>query len=110
MTYEEKQLGGGIRNVRIHIPINGSHIIDFGFDVRNAIAFFPKSDEFNDRLMTLIRNGRLVREGIKFYEGRAYYSRGKFRIQNFQERDTTVLLLEGPNGAPQKYSIEVAKN
>lgn len=36
-----------------------------------------------------------------------YYSSGKFRIRDFQESDTTVLLIKGPNGALQKYSIEV---
>ncbi|VDM92788.1 unnamed protein product [Litomosoides sigmodontis] len=74
------------------------------------LHFFPKSEEFNERSVVLIRNGRLVREGVKFYEGRVYYSSGKFYIRNFQERDTTVLLLTGPNDAPQKYSIEAAKD
>ncbi|EJW70160.1 hypothetical protein WUBG_18933, partial [Wuchereria bancrofti] len=61
MAESEKQLKGA-RNVRIYIPINGSQIIDFGFKVRNVIAFFPKSDKFNGQSMMLIRNGRLVRE------------------------------------------------
>ncbi|CAG9537775.1 unnamed protein product [Cercopithifilaria johnstoni] len=109
MAEEQKELKG-LRNVRIYIPINGSQTIDFGFKARSAFAFFPKSDEFNERSMMLIRNGRLVREGVKFYEGRVHYSHGKFRIRDFQERDTTVLFFEGPNNAPQKYSIEAEKD
>lgn len=63
VTEKEEQLKG-VRNVRIHIPINGSRTIDFGFKVRNALAFFPKNDKFNERFMMLIRNGRLDREGV----------------------------------------------
>uniref|UniRef100_A0A915PW57 Uncharacterized protein n=1 Tax=Setaria digitata TaxID=48799 RepID=A0A915PW57_9BILA len=108
LAKEEKYLKGA-RSVRIYIPINGSQTIDFGFKAQNVAAFFPKADEFN-RFMMLIRDGRLAREGIKFYNGRVYYSRGKFRIKNFQKRDTMVLLFEGPDGAPQKYTIEANEN
>ncbi|VDN85658.1 unnamed protein product [Brugia pahangi] len=63
LAENEKQLRGA-RNVRIYIPINGSQIIDFGFKIRNAIAFFPKNDKFNEQSMMIIRNGRLVREAV----------------------------------------------